>query len=83
MFVLYYYPKAFCAGGCRQLAMFSAANMPYNLNLFRFSLRVEAINYRPYACRSFEVASDVKNCDFGHYYYSFLYNKNTNDLFYA
>jgi len=44
----------------RQLARFSPPNMPCILNLFRISLRVEAINYRPHASPSFEVASHVK-----------------------
>jgi len=44
----------------RQLAKFSPANMPYILNLFRISLCVEAVKYRPYASASFKVASHVK-----------------------
>ena len=43
----------------------SQPNMPYILNLFRNSLRGKAINYRPYASHSFEVARHVKNCHFG------------------
>ena len=53
----------------RQLTRFSLPNMPYILNLFRISLCGEAINYRPYASPSFDVASHIKNCHFGHYYY--------------
>jgi len=51
----------------RQLARFSPLNMPSILNLFRTGLHGEAINYRPYASPSFEVASHVKNCHFSHY----------------
>jgi len=43
-----------------QLAKFSPPNMPFILNLFRISVRVEAVNYRPFASPSFEVASHVK-----------------------
>ena len=51
-------------------ARFSQPNMPYILNLFTISLPGEAVNYRPYASPSFEVASHVANCHFGHYYYN-------------
>ena len=44
----------------RELARFSPPNMPSILNLFRNSLRGEAINNRPFASPSFEVASHVK-----------------------
>jgi len=37
------------------------------------SLRGEAINYRPYASPSFEVAGHFKNCHFSHYYYYYYY----------
>ena len=50
----------------RQLSRFSPLNMQYILNLFRISLHGEAINYRPYASPSFEVASHIKNCHFGY-----------------
>ena len=53
----------------RKLARFSPLNMPYIPNLFRISLCGEAINYIPYASPSFEVASHIKNCHFGYYYY--------------
>ena len=59
----------------RQLAGFSPPNMPYILNLIRISLRGEAVNYRPFASSSFEVASHVKNCHFGDYYYYIMYWK--------
>jgi len=52
-----------------EVAGFSPTNMPYIVNLFRISPHGEAINYRPYASPSFEVASHVKNCHFSHYYY--------------
>ena len=48
----------------RQLARFSQPIMPYILNIFRISLREEAINYRPYASPSFEIASHVKKLPF-------------------
>ena len=51
----------------RQLARFSLPNMPFILNLFQISVRDEAVNYRPFASPSFEVASHVKNCHFSHY----------------
>jgi len=44
----------------RQLARFSPPNMPYILN------------YRPYVSPSFEVASHVKNCHFGDFYYYYV-----------
>jgi len=58
----------------RQLARFSPTAMLYILNLFRISVHGEAINYRPHASPSFEVASHVKKCQLlllllGYYYY--------------
>ena len=49
-----------------KLAMFSIPNMPYIVIflIYLISLRGEAINYRPYASPSFEVASHVKNLPF-------------------
>ena len=44
----------------RQLARFFPPNMSFILNSFRISLRGEALNYRPFASPSFEVASHVK-----------------------
>ena len=61
----------------RQLARFSPPNMPYILNLFRISLYGEVVNYRPFASPSFDIASHVKNCHFGHYYYKPCYPKVT------
>ena len=49
----------------RQLARISPPKMQF-INLFRISLHGEAVNYRPFASPSFEVASHVKNCHFGH-----------------
>jgi len=60
----------------RQLARFSPQNMPYILNSIFFkiiSLPGEAIHYRPNVCLSFDDASHVKNCHFGHYYYYYYY----------
>jgi len=48
----------------RQLARFSPLNMQ-----FIISLRGQAVNYRPFASPSFEAASHVQKCHFGHYYY--------------
>ena len=48
----------------RQLARFSPPNMSYFLNLFRVSLRGEAVNHRAHASPSFDVNSHIKN---GHY----------------
>jgi len=57
----------------RQLSRFSPLNMQYILNLFRISLHGEAINYRPYASPSFDVASHIKNWHFGYYYNIYIY----------
>ena len=56
-----------------QLARFSPPNMSFILNVFRSSLRGEAVNYRPFATPSFEVASHVKYCHIGHYYYDSVF----------
>jgi hypothetical protein len=57
----------------RKLARFSLPNMPLFkiLNLFRIHVcpRGEALNYRPSASPSYEVASHVNNYDFGRSYY--------------
>jgi len=42
----------------RQLARFSPPNMPYIQNLFRISPCEEAVNDRPYASPSLEVARE-------------------------